>query len=293
MTRGTDDPTEVLGGDDEEPTGHLEGDTGETEEMRTRRLAAGTPPPLPPDEPPPVDESRQRGLAVLVASTLAALILVGVYIAAGGTDYKPSAATDPCDAREWTDPGNLEESAQEFALSAVDGVACKLGVSREEVIRALPDDASRQAFMEDNDLSDEEVDEALRAGLNRAIDDAENAGVINGLAVTGLRAAVRVLPVDQLINLIENASVIFDGQDVNDLGGLIEGVIGSLGGEPGDSGTTGDTGVTGETQDLIPDGLGAQIEQGLRDQLPDEINRNLPDDLQQQAEQALDSLVNP
>ncbi|MBK5233312.1 MAG: hypothetical protein JJE13_10075 [Thermoleophilia bacterium] len=277
MSSLPDDPTEVLGEDDEEPTSHLEPDTGETEEMR--------------DDSPPNDESRQRGIAMLAASILAALILVGVYIAAGGTDYKPSGAADPCDSREWTDPGNLEEAAQQFALSATDGAACDLGVSREELTRALADDASRQAFMDEQDLSDAEIEEAVRAGLNRAIDDAENAGVIDGLAVTGLRAAVRFMPVDQMIALIQDASEIFDGQDTSDLGGLIEGAVDSFGGDS--DGTTGTTGDTGETRDLIPDELGNQIEKGIRDQLPPEIERNLPDDLQKRAEQGLNQLVNP
>lgn len=291
MSSRPDEPTEVLDEDDEEPTGHLEPETGETEEMRTRRMAAEPPPPLPPsvspDDPPPAEDSRGRGIFMLVASILAALILVGVYIAAGGTDYKPGQTADPCDARPWTDPGNLEEAAQQFALSAADGAACELGVSREEVTRALADENSRQTFMDEKGFSDSEIEDAIRAGLNRAIDDAENAGVIDGLAVTGLRAAVRIMPVNQMIALIQDASAIFSGQDVSDLGGLIEGVIGSLNGD------TGATGATGDTQNLIPDDLGNKIEQSLRDQLPDEVQRNLPDNLQQQAEQGLNNLLNP
>ncbi len=282
MTRAPDDPTEVLGGDDEEPTDRLEPGTGDTDVR-----------------PPQGDDSRRRGLMMLVVSILASLFLAAIYIAAGGTDYKPSAAADPCDERAWTDPGDIEEAAQQFALSAVDGAACDLGVSREELARALAGEESRQAFQEDQDLSDSEVEEALRAGLNRAVDDAENAGVINGLAATGLRAAVRLLPVDQMIPLIEDASGFLSGTTVDDLDGVIDGVIDSLGGDDGDSGTTGDTGETGDTggtgdpPDLIPDGLGDQLEQGLRDQLPPRIERNLPDDLQRRAEQELDDLINP
>ncbi|MGK2931727.1 MAG: hypothetical protein ACSLFD_02980 [Solirubrobacterales bacterium] len=277
MKNGTDYPTNVLGGDDEEPTGRLESEAGDTEVR-----------------PPSPDDSRQRGINMLVGSILAAVVLVAVYIAAGGLDYEPSTAADPCDQRAWTDPGNLEEAAQQFAFSAVDGAACELGVSREELTRALADDTSRQAFQEDQGLSDPEVEDALRAGLNRAIDDAENAGVIDGLAVTGLRAAVRFLPVDQMIPLIEDASGFLSGESVGGIEDVLDGVIDSLDGGDGDSGdpgTTGGSGTTGEGP--LPNDLGNQIEEGLRDQLPPEIERNLPDDLQQQAEQQLENLINP
>lgn len=254
------------------------------------------------DEPTGVlgDDSRQRGIGMLVASIAAVLILAGVYIAAGGLDYKPTGAADPCDAREWTDPGNLEESAQQFALSAVDGGACDLGVSREELTRALVDEESRQAFAGENDLSDAEIEDALRSGLNRAIDDAEKAGVIDGLAVTGLRTAVEFMPVDQMIGLIENGAQIFEGGEINDVGDLINGVVGSLGadgGSTGDSGSTKESGATGDTGSasgpggVIPDDLGDQIQQGLEGQLPDSIEKNVPQGIQDRLEEELNKAL--
>jgi len=278
LTSRPDDPTEILDEDDEEPTGHLdsgtaeestehlEPGTGQTEEMRTRRLAANPPPPPEsPDETPPTDESRRRGIIMLVGSIVAVLILIGVYIAAGGLDYKPSATADPCAKRAWTNPGNFEDTVQQLAFSAVDGAACDLGVSREELTRALADDASRQSFQENNSLSDTQVEDATRAGLNRAIDDAEAAGAISGLTVSALRAAARFLPVDQLIPLIQNASSLIDGQSADDIGGAINGVLDALGGTS--EGTTGSTGDTG--------------------------NKNQSGDLQKQIQNGLDSLVNP
>ncbi|MGK2956569.1 MAG: hypothetical protein ACSLFI_12995 [Solirubrobacterales bacterium] len=277
MSLPPDEPTGVIDGDDEEPTERLEQETGQTEER-----------PM-----PPADDSRQRGIWMLVASIACGLILIGIYIAAGGLDYKPTGAADPCDARVWTDPGNFEESAQQFALSAVDGAACELGVSREELTRALADDASRQAFAEENGLSDLEIETAVRSGLNRAIDDAEEAGVISGLAVTGLRAAVRFMPLDQMIGLVADASAIFESGEVGDIGDLIEGLVGSVGGDTGATGDTGVTGGTGSDGGSITEGLGDQIEEGIREQLPDSIEKNVPDDVQEQIQDQLDGLINP
>ncbi|MGB0121467.1 MAG: hypothetical protein WBP55_11005, partial [Solirubrobacterales bacterium] len=226
MPDDDEDPTSRLDGNEEpeterldqqpEPSGeepstvHLAGGSGDpndqfesarvasTEELRTRRLAAGDAPREEATEIRPVrDESRTLGIWVLAVSIAVAVALVGVYIAAGGLDYKPAAAADPCDVRPWSDPGNLEETAQQFALSAIDGAACELDVSREELTRALADNQSRAEFAEEYDLSDSQIEEALRSGLNRAIDDAENAGAINGLVAAGARAAVRYLPMDQ------------------------------------------------------------------------------------------------
>ena len=59
------------------------------------------------------------------------------YLAAGGGDYEPTAVADPCAPREWRSPAGIEESAQQFALSALDGAACELGVSREALAVAL------------------------------------------------------------------------------------------------------------------------------------------------------------
>ncbi|MDQ2622441.1 MAG: hypothetical protein M3Y45_05305, partial [Actinomycetota bacterium] len=211
MSRAGDDPTGILpGGDDDEPTGILPGGddertevlpgaddgptrdlgerntpetdillpsmkSGSTEEMRTRKLAEEGPPREPQDPgAPDREESRRRGIWMLVAAITASLALAGIYIAAGGLDYKPSAAADPCDARTWTDPGNFEETVQQFALSATDGAACELGVSREELVAALADEQSQADFAEEHSLTESEIEDALRSGLNRAIDDAEN-----------------------------------------------------------------------------------------------------------------------
>jgi len=323
VSAAPDDPTEVLGDDEDEPTRDLgegggeeptrnlgagEDDeptrdfgerstpqtdillpsmkSGSTEEMRTRRLAEEGPPrETEGPEGPGREESRRRGIWMLVGSIVASLAIGGIYIAAGGLDYKPGDTADPCAARTWTAPGNLEESVQQFALSAVDGAACDLGVSREELTRALADEESRNRFAEENGLSEGQIEEAVRSGINRAIDDAEEAGALGGLAATGLRAAVRFMPIDQMIPLIQDASVLFDGNTLDDAGSVIDGVIGELNGESGSLGES------------LPDGLGDQlpedITEGLRNQLPDEIERNIPESVDERIQKELDDLLNP
>ncbi len=289
-----DDPaTEALPDDGEPETAKI--DAGSTHETESRP-SIESPPPAPGADG--TDSTRNRGLMTLAVSILASLLLVGIYLAAGGLDYKPAKAADPCDSRPWTDPGNLEESVQQFAISAVDGAACELGVSREELTRALADDASRQEFADDNGLSDSDVEDALRKGLDRAVDDAENAGALSTLAATGARAAISVAPMSVLISLIENSEQFFQEGfgGINSVDDAINAITDAIGG--GDSGTTSpDSGATGDSGTTD----GGTIEELIPQELKDELDRQLPkgtrEDLQNQAEEAiqqgLDGLINP
>lgn len=221
-----------------------------------------------------------KGIGVLVAAIVASLLLVGAYVAAGGP-VGPDAAADPCDPRPWTDPVNLEETAQQFALSAADGAACELGVSREELTRAIADDQTRMDFMAENDITDAELEVALRAGLNRAVDDAENAGALSPLAAAGVRLAIRVMPMSTMLGLLENADGIFNG-DLGSLGGIGD-AIDAIGGGVGDLGT-------GSSEDPLG-GLGDAIEQALPEGSAEDLQQLIPEETRKQLEQqATDAL---
>jgi hypothetical protein len=146
-----------------------------------------------------------RGNALVGIAVVASLALVLSYLAAGGASYTPAKTQDPCQDRPWRDPEGLQQIAEQFSLSALDGAACELGVSRETLARALATPASRQRFTERYGISDAELAGAIRAGLLRAIDDAERAGAINPLLAAPLRATVRQIPIDQAIELIQDA----------------------------------------------------------------------------------------
>ncbi len=151
-----------------------------------------------------------RSQLLVGASLLASLILVGAYLAAGGSSYTPEKTQDPCKQRQWTDPGSLQEVAQQFSLSALDGAACELGVSREELALALPSEDARQKFLDEYDIGPEEFAKAIRAGLLRAIEDAENADALSPLIAGPLRTTIEEIPLDQAIELVEDASSAFE-----------------------------------------------------------------------------------
>ncbi len=151
-----------------------------------------------------------RGRFLVATAVVTSLALVFAYLAAGGASYEPAKTQDPCKPRPWRDPEGLQQIAEQFSLSALDGAACELGVSRETLARALTTPASRKRFTEHYGIDDAELARAIRAGLLRAIDDAERAGALNPLLGTPLRATVRQIPVDQAIELIKDARSLLD-----------------------------------------------------------------------------------
>jgi len=151
-----------------------------------------------------------RGRALVGGALLAAIALVGIYLAAGGSSYTPAKPQDPCKHRAWRSPEGLQQIAEQFTLSALDGAACQLGVSRETLARALATPESRERFTERYGISDEELARAVRAGLLRAVDDAEEAGALNPLLAVPLRETLKSIPLDQAIELINNAESLLD-----------------------------------------------------------------------------------
>jgi hypothetical protein len=163
-----------------------------------------------------------RWLIAVAGAVSAALVLV--YLAAGGGSYAPSAVADPCQPRTWREPQGIEESAQQFALSALDGAACELGVSRESLAVALAGAESRARFAAEHGIEEAEFETAVRAGVVRGIDDAEAAGAIDPLLADGLRVVASRLPVDEAVAVIENGGDFLRGAGgvIDDLGGLLE-----------------------------------------------------------------------
>lgn len=151
-----------------------------------------------------------RGSLLVIGSAAAALLLVGVYLAAGGSSYEPAKTQDPCKHRSWRNPEGLQEIVQQFTLSALDGAACELGVSRETLAQALATPESRERFMQRYGIGDAELARAVRAGLVRAVDDAEEAGALSPLIAGPLRSTLREIPLERAIELINDAESIFD-----------------------------------------------------------------------------------
>lgn len=141
---------------------------------------------------------RAIGLAVAVS-----LALVVAYLALGGASYAPAKVADPCVARDWRGPTGFQEVAQQIVLSVLDGAACKLGTSREAVVLAFEDRESLNQFASEHGLGLAELEALLRAGLLRAVSDAQRAGALDASTADALRRVARTVPLTALVDLLE------------------------------------------------------------------------------------------
>lgn len=135
-------------------------------------------------------------------SVLAVGAVLGYQISAGGLDYKPAALANPCRPQPWRDTHGLTDVENRVALSALAGAACTLHVSREDLVLAFASDSRLARFRRAHHLSDQRLGAAAKAGLLRAIDDAERAGRLNGLEATAIRFAAQQVPASQVTGLV-------------------------------------------------------------------------------------------
>lgn len=142
---------------------------------------------------------------LVITSVVASLLLVGAYLAAGGSSYEPEKTQDPCKPRPWTNPQTLGQIANQFTISALDGAACRLGVSRETLARALASPEARARFGKRYGIDDEKLTKAIRAGLLRAVNDAEDAGALSPILAVPLRETLQRIPLEQAIEIVKEA----------------------------------------------------------------------------------------
>jgi hypothetical protein len=127
---------------------------------------------------------------LIALALVLAVVLVGGYIALGGGDYTPSPVANACDPRARPRSGDLLDPAQRATLAVLDGAACDLRLSREQVLLDLIRKRNPRG------LSDERVKDAVLKGVDRAEDE----GTLGGTEATFLRLAVRAGGVQFLLD---------------------------------------------------------------------------------------------
>jgi hypothetical protein len=133
----------------------------------------------------------------LVVITTAALIagLLAAQVSAGAPRFGAVSLSDPCQASPDPYPGSgLDAWEQKVILSTLNGAACSLHVSRESLVLSLDGSSGVGAA----GLTADRVQPALRAGLTRAVDDAERRGDLPGLVALALRGLVARAPLQWL-----------------------------------------------------------------------------------------------
>jgi hypothetical protein len=145
-----------------------------------------------------------RGAQVLTVAVFCSVVLLGVYLGLGGASYEPMEVADPCESRALEAPDGIEATVQQLALSALDGAACELQVTREDLVLSLADPEERAAFLDEREISDETLEAAVSGGLQRAYDDAVAVGAIDGLEAILIGEAIQRVPVDVLVDVAQS-----------------------------------------------------------------------------------------
>jgi hypothetical protein len=133
-------------------------------------------------------------LAILAALLAAVLALVAVEFGKGAAEEPGPKIANPCHGRVPRAGGGLDATVQRIVLDGLDGAACRLHTSREELVLSLaPETGVRRRW------SDHTIEVALRAGMLRAVDEADRRGDIPGFATPFVRQLVERAPLDKLV----------------------------------------------------------------------------------------------
>ena len=138
--------------------------------------------------------TRRHALLALAALGAAAVALLAVELSRGALDYGEVNVADPCTASVTFEGEGLDATVQRIALDGLNGAACELGVTREDLVLSLDPDRPKRIPWDQ-----ETIERAVRSGLLRSIEEAEDRGSIGGLTALALRELVKRAPIDLLI----------------------------------------------------------------------------------------------
>jgi hypothetical protein len=114
---------------------------------------------------------------VLAALLVAVGLLVVAELAMGALDFGETRIANPCTTGADFEGGGIDGAIQRFALSAISGAACELATSREELVLSFVPSANASDVRWD----EETINRALRAGVERAAEDAAGKGLLGSL----------------------------------------------------------------------------------------------------------------
>jgi hypothetical protein len=149
--------------------------------------------------------NRRIAVAVLIALFVGAVGLVALEFANGAADAGELAISDPCEPRQAFPGEGLDATLQRIVFDGLDGAACELGTTREELVLSLAPGSGVEPIPWD----DATIERAVRAGLLGSIDDAEQRGSLNGFVALALRQVVEHAPVQWLIDGGQGLSGLF------------------------------------------------------------------------------------
>jgi len=122
-----------------------------------------------------------RGRIVLGTLGVVAAALIVLELALGAASYGRPDLADPCTTTAVSSGSGIDALVQRFARATLDGAACQLHTTREELVLSFVPSAGTKRIRWDRQT----IDSALRAGLDHASHEVAGNGLIgNALAAT-------------------------------------------------------------------------------------------------------------
>jgi hypothetical protein len=134
-----------------------------------------------------------RWLLVLGAAAVTLLI---VELSLGAAGFGEARLPDPCTSQPAFDGGGVDGEVQRFALSGLDGAACKLGTTREELVLSFVPAAGTRPIRWDRQT----IENALRAGFDQAFHDLEGRGAA-GFVIGHVLEVIVGAPLDFFLDI--------------------------------------------------------------------------------------------
>jgi hypothetical protein len=135
------------------------------------------------------------GAVVLLALLATAAALIGVELGKGAARNVSPPLANPCRARSPFPGGGVDAAIQRIVLDGLDGAACQLRTTREKLVLSLEPGTGVRIEHADRSM----VEAAVRAGLLRAVDEAESRGDLPGFVASVARRVIETAPIDILI----------------------------------------------------------------------------------------------
>ena len=133
-------------------------------------------------------------IAALVALFVGAAGLITLELANGAANAGALAVRDPCEPRPSFPGEGLDATLQRIVLDGLDGAACRLHTTREELVLSIGGGTEAPRHWDAHT-----IEVALRAGMLRSVDEAVQRGDIPSFLAPTVRGLVERLPLQRLI----------------------------------------------------------------------------------------------
>lgn len=131
--------------------------------------------------------SRRGALVAVTVLIAAALVLIVVELGMGAIDAGKAGLADPCTAKPHLSEGGLfgsvDAAVQRVALSGLNGAACSLHTSREELVLSFSPRLGTKKVR----WTRATIRRALRGGIDKAVHDTVGTGFLANALAFALR----------------------------------------------------------------------------------------------------------